>query len=89
MGVDWRRRILTLVVGVPTALRLLLSDTAMPLLVGIVCALCLVEFESNICAPLAPRRRVNPARLTIVVGGGVLVCLAAWSGDKGVHGMTN
>ncbi|TYZ64191.1 hypothetical protein PybrP1_012073 [[Pythium] brassicae (nom. inval.)] len=85
MGVDWRRRILTLVVGVPTALWLLLSDVTMPLLVSIVCALCLLEFESNICAPLAPRRRVGPARLAIVVGGGTLVCVAAWGGDKDVH----
>lgn len=86
MGVDWRRRILTLVVGVPAALRLLLSDAGMPLLVVAVCALCLLEFEGNICSQLAPRRRVSNARRAVVVAAGVVVCVSAWGGDKSVHG---
>ncbi|KAF1328000.1 Phosphatidate cytidylyltransferase, partial [Globisporangium splendens] len=88
-GVDWRRRILTLVVGVPTALKLLSSDAGMLLLVVVVCALCLVEFRGNICAQIVPSR--HHARLShhvLLVAAGTLMCAAAWTGDKDIHDAT-
>lgn len=88
-GVDWRRRILTLIVGVPTALRLLAWDLGMLLLVVLVCALCLLEFGDNMCAQIVPRRHGLVARLShrvLMVAAGVFVCLAAWGGSKDVHG---
>lgn len=88
-GVDWRRRILTLVVGVPTALRLLVSDVGMLLLVVLVCALCLLEFGDNMCSQIVPGRHGLTTRLShrmLMVAAGVSVCLAAWGGSKDVHG---
>lgn len=88
-GVDWRRRILTLVVGVPTALRLLVWDLGMLLLVALVCALCLLEFGDNLCAQIVPGRHGLATRLShrvLMVAAGVFVCLAAWGGNKDVHG---
>lgn len=87
-GVDWRRRIVTLLVGVPMALRLLVSDTGMLLLVAVICALCLVEFSDNICAPILRRQRPadRRAHTALLVAASTTVILAAWSGSKDVYG---
>lgn len=82
MGVDWIRRTLTVVVGVPTALKLLSYEVGMWVLATCLCCLSLHEFSSNIVP------RITPISITSspILIAGISICVAAWSASKEVHG---
>lgn len=85
MAVDWGRRVLTVLMGVPTALWLLSSSVGMLLLTTTVCCLTLVEYTNTIspqivAQPMAANLK-QPHRVLLISTGAVL-CVGAWSGDK-------
>ncbi|RLN52760.1 hypothetical protein BBJ29_009040 [Phytophthora kernoviae] len=86
--VQWGRRILTALVGIPTALWLLSSDLGMLLLASTLCCLSLVEFTATICPQIVPESRAPTEKFAhrlLVVASGALLCVSAWSGEKLVH----
>lgn len=62
MGVQWGRRALTGLVGIPTALRLLASPRGMLLLATALCCLCLVEFSGSIAPRIVASVRQDAAK---------------------------
>jgi hypothetical protein len=84
--VDWSRRVLTVLVGIPTALKLLHSLAGMWCLASFLCALCIFEFASNIAPRIAvvgDRGSASPLRLVVL---SLAVCAAACTGEKILHG---
>ncbi|RLN60002.1 hypothetical protein BBJ28_00001382 [Nothophytophthora sp. Chile5] len=87
-GVQWGRRVLTGLVGIPSALKMLSTDLGMLVLATTLCCLSLVEFTATICPQIVPESKVALEKLVrrlVVVGTGALVCVAAWSGNKSIH----
>ncbi|RLN67025.1 hypothetical protein BBJ28_00023509, partial [Nothophytophthora sp. Chile5] len=87
-GVQWGRRVLTGLVGIPSALKMLSTDLGMLALATTLCCLSLVEFTATICPQIVPESKVPMERLVrrlVVAGTGALVCVAAWSGNKNIH----
>lgn len=86
--VQWGRRVLTGLVGIPTALWLLSSDVGMLLLASTLCCLSLVEFSVTICPQIVPGPKERLERLVhrvLIVASGALLCVSAWLGGKLVH----
>ncbi|RHZ01721.1 hypothetical protein DYB37_009188 [Aphanomyces astaci] len=52
MGVEWTRRILTVVVAAPAAMYLLGSSIGTAVLATVIMSGCLIEFRLNLCPPL-------------------------------------
>jgi hypothetical protein len=98
MGVQWGRRALTGIVGIPTALWLLASPRGMLLLASALCCLCLVEFSGSISPRIVAaagqdgdKQKQDGARSSLVhrallVATGAVACVAAASGQQGVSG---
>ncbi|KAK1938009.1 hypothetical protein P3T76_009159 [Phytophthora citrophthora] len=89
MAIAWGRRVLTGLVGIPTALWLLSSDLGMLLLATTLCCLSLVEYTATICVQIVPQPK-EPIekvihRVLVTVSGAVL-CIGAWTGGKLLHG---
>ncbi|KAL4164257.1 hypothetical protein KRP22_004125 [Phytophthora ramorum] len=88
MAIAWGRRVLTALVGIPTALHLLSSDAGMLCLATTLCCLSLVEFSATICPQIVPQPKATTERMAhrlLVVASGALLCLGAWTGTKVVH----
>ncbi|KAG7397882.1 hypothetical protein PHYBOEH_012011 [Phytophthora boehmeriae] len=86
--VQWGRRALTALVGIPTALWLLSSDLGMLLLASTLCCLSLMEFTATICPQIVPESKAPVEKFVhrfLVVASGALLCVSAWSGEKLVH----
>ncbi|OWY98211.1 Phosphatidate cytidylyltransferase [Phytophthora megakarya] len=87
----WGRRVLTGLVGIPTALWLLSSDVGMLLLATMLCCLSLVEFTA-ICPQIVPQSKsamVTFVHQLLVVTLGAVLCFGAWTGDKLIHDALN
>ncbi|GLE02000.1 hypothetical protein PINS_up010838 [Pythium insidiosum] len=84
-AVNWPRRILTVVVAVPTALQLVRFDVGMWLLATTLCALSVVEFASNIAPRVLPPPTTPPPTPWLVTIA-LVICAAAATGSKTIHG---
>ncbi|CAI5742890.1 unnamed protein product [Peronospora destructor] len=88
MAIAWRRRVLTALVGIPTALYLLSSDVGMLLLATMLCCLSLVEFTDTICLQIVPQPKASTEKMVhrlLLVASGTVLCLSASTGVKSVH----
>ncbi|KUF80313.1 Phosphatidate cytidylyltransferase [Phytophthora nicotianae] len=63
MAIAWGRRVLTGLVGIPTALWLLSSDMGMLLLATTLCCLSLVEFTTSISPQIVPQPKAATEKL--------------------------
>ncbi|KAG2837333.1 hypothetical protein PC118_g14709 [Phytophthora cactorum] len=88
MAIAWGRRVLTGLVGIPSALWLLSSDVGMLLLATTLCCLSLVEFTTSICPQIVPQPKAATEKLAhhvLMVATGAVLCVGAWTGVKLVH----
>ncbi|ETM47162.1 hypothetical protein L914_08066 [Phytophthora nicotianae] len=88
MAIAWGRRVLTGLVGIPTALWLLSSDMGMLLLATTLCCLSLVEFTTSISPQIVPQPKAATEKLAhhaLVIASGAVLCVGAWSGAKTVY----
>ncbi|ETV78596.1 hypothetical protein H257_08092 [Aphanomyces astaci] len=84
MGVEWTRRILTVVVAAPAAMYLLGSSIGTAVLATVIMSGCLIEFRLNLCPPLLlhvvgqkPEAKNHLVHAAFVVSVGCLVAVAA------------
>ncbi|CAI5746582.1 unnamed protein product [Peronospora destructor] len=92
MAIAWRRRVLTALVGIPTALYLLSFDVGMLLLATILCCLSLVEFTDTICLQIVPQPKASTEKMVhrlLLVASGTVLCVGASTGVKSVHDAMN
>ncbi|KAF0716978.1 hypothetical protein AaE_010952 [Aphanomyces astaci] len=92
MGVEWTRRILTVVVAAPAAMYLLGSSIGTAVLATVIMSGCLIEFRLNLCPPLLlhvvgqkPEAKNHLVHAAFVVSVGCLVAVAATQ-SKPLHG---
>ena len=69
MGIDWKRRILTVCVAVPLVIRLLLSSIGTAILATCILCGCLLEYRLNLCPQIlvhvAGSRQANAEKVKL------------------------
>jgi hypothetical protein len=87
--IQWMRRVLTIFVGIPTALKLLSYEWGMFGLATLLCSLCMIEFSSTICNEILGLKRKNiflyRSHTILMVFCGIFVCTITAFGKRKLY----